>query len=663
MTTKKKLVQAAAGSGGRVLETAVEEVFSTYLYYGTGAGQIIANGIDLSGYGGLVWTKRRNSIQSNAFYDTERGVGKYLQSDQVAAQITNTQSLTAFRSDGFRVGTAVTSNDINDEYASWSFRKAPRFFDVVTYSGTGSAQNISHNLGVEPGCIIVKRTDLQESWQVYHNSLDASAPQSKYIYFNKSNSVLGSTTMWNNTAPTSTEFTVGVDNANISGGTYVAYLFAHDPLGPSGDGSDGLIACGGYTGLGANGPEVDIGWEPQFLLIKSATSGEYWRVFDTMRGISDDVSGQLSPSLTDPEDHSSAYSIRPMPNGFMLLGGSPYLNSAGNKYIYIAIRRGLMRTPTTGTEVFSPTAYTSDNLDNRLVDTGIITDAAIIKTRSDISGENPALASRLQNRWWLQTNTSGAQINDADGIMALSASIISSSPWSSMTGFGVGNDLTAKFNYGSNTMIAHAFRRAYGFFDVVLYSGNGTSQTVLHNLGSYPELIFVKRRDVSAQWSVFSASTGSGEYLALNSTQISNPSTTHWNATAPTDANFTVGANANTNASGGTYIAYLFASCPGVSKVGSYTGNGTSQTINCGFTTGARFVLIKRTDSTGDWYVWDTARGIVAGNDPHFSLNSNAIEIATDDSVDPDSSGFIVNQDAATNINVSSASYIFYAIA
>ena len=97
--------------------------------------------------------------------------------------------------------------------------------------------------------------------------------------------------------------------------------------------------------------------------------------------------------------------------------------------------------------------------------------------------------------------------------------------------------------------------------------------------------------------------------------------------------------------------------------MGNYTGNGSTQTINCGFTTGARFVLIKRTDSTGDWYVWDSARGIVAGNDPHLSLNTTTAEVTTNDSVDADSSGFIVNQLAATNVNVNAATYIFLAIA
>jgi hypothetical protein len=129
----------------------------------------------------------------------------------------------------------------------------------------------------------------------------------------------------------------------------------------------------------------------------------------------------------------------------------------------------------------------------------------------------------------------------------------------------------------------------------------------------------------------------------------------------PTSTEMELHANINSNTS--TYIAYLFASLDGVSKVGSYTGNGSSQNIACGFSNGARFVMIKRTDSTGDWYIWDTERGIVTGNDPHLSLNSTLAQVTSDDSIDPYSTGFTVNQVSATNINVSSGEYIFLAIA
>jgi hypothetical protein len=107
----------------------------------------------------------------------------------------------------------------------------------------------------------------------------------------------------------------------------------------------------------------------------------------------------------------------------------------------------------------------------------------------------------------------------------------------------------------------------------------------------------------------------------------------------------------------------LFATCAGVSKVGSYTGTATTKQINCGFTGGARFVLIKRTDATGDWYVWDSARGIIAGNDPYFVMNSIAAEETGTDYIDTYSLGFEISSSAPTGINESGGTYIFLAIA
>jgi hypothetical protein len=100
-----------------------------------------------------------------------------------------------------------------------------------------------------------------------------------------------------------------------------------------------------------------------------------------------------------------------------------------------------------------------------------------------------------------------------------------------------------------------------------------------------------------------------------------------------------------------------------VSKVGSYTGTATTQQINCNFNTGARFVLIKRTDSTGDWYVWDTARGIIAGNDPYLLLNSTAAEVTSTDYIDTYSAGFELSSTAPAAINASGGTFIFFAVA
>jgi hypothetical protein len=232
-------------------------------------------------------------------------------------------------------------------------------------------------------------------------------------------------------------------------------------------------------------------------------------------------------------------------------------------------------------------------------------------------------------------------------------------------GFGFANNTGYLDNFWSGYTVAYwNFRRAPGFFDEVCYTGTGVARTVSHNLGVAPELMIVKRRSGTAtNWRVYAAALGATKYLALDLTDAQATNTIVWNDTAPTSSVFTVGVAGAVNSSGDTFVNYLFASCPGVSKVGSYTGNGSSQTINCGFAAGARFVMIKRTDSTGDWYVWDTARGIVAGNDPHLSLNTTAAEVTTDDTIDTDSTGFVVNQVSATNVNVSSATYIYLAIA
>ena len=235
------------------------------------------------------------------------------------------------------------------------------------------------------------------------------------------------------------------------------------------------------------------------------------------------------------------------------------------------------------------------------------------------------------------------------------------------TGYKIGFNAADYFNQGGGSYVDYALQRAPGFFDEVCYTGNGVNgRTINHNLGVTPELMIMKNRS-SAGYNWFtwdkSADLSQANALLALSNAAGRPafSSGNLNSTVPTSTVFTIGGDSN--ASGNNYVTYLFASCPGVSMVGSYTGNGSSQTINCGFAAGARFVMIKRTDAAGDWFVWDTARGIVAANDPHLSLNTTAAEVTTDDSVDTNSSGFVVNQVAATNVNVNAATYIYLAIA
>jgi hypothetical protein len=209
------------------------------------------------------------------------------------------------------------------------------------------------------------------------------------------------------------------------------------------------------------------------------------------------------------------------------------------------------------------------------------------------------------------------------------------------------------------------FRRAPGFFDVVAYAGNDTARTIQHNLGVVPEMIWVKSRSAISNWSVLHSglNTAGNEYIRLNLSNAKDSNVAIWNGTVPTDTVFSVGASDQVNHSyqSATYIAYLFASLPGVSKVGSYTGTGSAFNVDCGFTSGARFVLIKKTNNVGDWGVFDTARGITDSTSPLLRLNTTNAE-ANFDYLDPYSGGFAHSGTNAT-FNTSGDTYIFLAIA
>jgi len=173
--------------------------------------------------------------------------------------------------------------------------------------------------------------------------------------------------------------------------------------------------------------------------------------------------------------------------------------------------------------------------------------------------------------------------------------------------------------------------------------------------------MIVKGRSIAEEWNVYYGVNTT--YLKLNSTDVAQTATTRWNDTSPTSSVFSLGTSNWVNGSGSTYVAYLFATCAGVSKVGSYTGNGSTQTINCGFTGGARFVFIKRTDSTGGWYTYDTARGMTTVTDPYLFLNTQGAQVATLGSVTTVSTGFALDAAVLAAINTNGGSYIFLAIA
>ena len=624
----------------------IEDVFSTFLYSGTGASQTITNGIDLSTKGGLTWIKGRSGATGHRFTDTARGVTKSLESNSTAAEATETTGLTAFGTTGFTIGADADYNTSSATYASWTFRKQPKMFDIATWTGTGSNTTIAHNLGAVPGCIIVKRTDTTADWAVYHRSL----ANTQYLVLNTTAAAATGATWWNSTTPTSAVFSVGTDaSVNASGGTYVAYIFAHDAGGFGLTGTDNVISCGSYAGTGAAGNTITLGYEPQWLMVKASSRTSTWTIVDNMRSFSETSGSSLFANNSNAEDTPLFFT--PTATGFKVYTTSFNANASGETYIYIAIRRGPMKVPTSGTSVYNALTRTGTEAVAQITGVGFAPDLVHSQTRNDAYGS--VFYDKLRGTGIsLLTFVNNAEASYSDTLTAFG-----------MDGYSADVDASVWLINKTVPYINHFFKRAPSFFDEVCYIGTGaTAQNITHNLGVAPELIIVKvRDDVDWSWIVYAGNAG--EYLLLDTVDPASSNTNVWANTAPTSSVFRVGNTGNANLSGKNLVAYLFATCAGVSKVFSYTGNGSSQTINCGFTGGARFVLIKRTDSTGDWYVWDSARGIVSGNDPHLSINSTATEVTTDDTIDTNSTGFVVNQDSATNVNVSSATYIGLAIA
>ena len=648
----KQLIQAAAGAagaGGAGLY--VDDVFSTFLYTGDNSvsTQTFNTGLDMSGEGGMIWFKSRSNSQVGRIIDTVRGTNESLiPSGDNSSGGLGSNGLT-FLSNGFSLGWTGGDLDAANDYVSWSFRKAPGFFDVVTYTGTGSARTVAHNLGSVPGMIFIKKTSGNDNWLVGHVGITLGSGR---LILNQTTSSSSSASLqyWNNTAATSTEFSVGTHGSvNANGATYVAYVFANDDASFGTDEDESIIKCGSYAGNGSSGQIIDLGFEAQWLMIKSYTrsgNGYGWTMADIMRDetIFADETGTSGGGFL-----STSPSVRASANGFHLLNGDSNFNESGESYIYMAIRRP-HKPPTAGTEVFKAVLYSGSGNAQSITGAGFAPDWVWSKDYG--ASNNGWYFDRLRGVYSLDSSGTGGEQDRSDFVDPLGQDGIDF-----VTG---GFDL----NRSGSSHVAQFIKRAPGFFDAVTYTGNGSAgRTIAHNLGSVPEMMIVKCRSNAEGWPIYHSAFGATKYIRLNSNSPVGTSNLFWNDTAPTSSVLTVGGYDEVNGSAKTYIAYLFATLPGISKVGSYTGTGNDINVDCGFSAGARYILLKRTDSSGDFFVYDSARGIVSGNDPYLLANSTAAQVAGTDYIDPLSSGFTVTSSAPTGLNASGGTYIFLAIA
>lgn len=601
------------GAGGITLP---QTVFATSLYTGTGAAQTINNGIDFT-QGGLVWTKSRSVALNNAFVDSVRGGDRLLLSNATDAEYTGIDGVQAFNANGYRIGTTANLSSSGSSFVGWSFRQAPKFFQIVTYVGDGtSGRQIPHTLGVAPGMMIVKRRDGVNNWAVYHRSL----ADQFYLILSATNQASGPTTVMFPGQPTASSFQVGNnDLVNTAGAQYVAYLFAHDP-----DTTNGIIQCGSFTTDASGNASVNLGWQPQFYLVKSATSVNNWLMVDATRGWASGQSAFLAPNLSNAE--STTVVGGPTATGFTV-STNPGASQTG---IFMAIRAPIFQGATRPQDAFATDNYTPSASGVQTRTVGVTPSLVWQKPR------NQAADHYLFDSVRGGGKTLGSNLTNAENDYASPA-----------THARISTNSYTDVNWGAGVSVSTwIFVRKPKFFDIVTYTGDGTSgRQIAHGLGVAPGMVIIKGRSNTFDWLVYHKDVGSSAALFLNTTAASFNSPNYFSNTAPTSTQFTLGTALTGNQAGQTYVAYLFAHDPdqsnGIVQCGSFTeGAGTGATVTLGWK--PQFLLVKPASNIGDWYLLDTSRGWISGNDSTLSANTSAAEASTDFGA-PTSTGFTFN--------------------
>ena len=646
--------------------------FNTVLYTGNGGTQSIST---LDFQPDLVWVKKRSSATSSdhQLNDSFRGVNKILYPNLTNAEDTaggvGSAYFNSFDSNGFTVGSSTYYNGSGETYVAWNFKAGGAAvantdgtinsqvsvnntlgFSIVSYSGNStSGATVGHGLDAAPDFVIIKSYNTVANWIVY----SSPTGNGKYLYLNSASGT--SSANWFDTSATTFTLNNTYGDANTSGRNYIAYNFASKP---------GFSKVGSYTGNGsASGPIVQTGFEPAFLMIKRTDVADNWILLDNKRSVSNPRTNTLFPNLNSAE-LTSGFSTDFLANGFQLKTSDNSMNSNGGTYIYMAFAAdGSTATPSLANS-FATDLYTGPGTPITIT-TGIPQDLVFNKSR------NASAAWRVSDTvrgpgYEVYASEANAQAFDANGI-----SVYGNTSYDIAGNWGG--------NFGSNSFVSYAWKaggtpsintdgtitsivsanQAAGF-SIVSYTAGGAAN-VGHGLNSAPELIITKNLDASEQWFVYSAATGTQNFLGLNTTSaVTSNSGTYTSVTNTTFTN-------NISGTSRTYINYCFTSISGYSKVGSYTGTSGSVTVSdVGFQ--PTFLLIKGATAGasfgGSWLIVDSARGDGGFNTAKFLLpNSSGVEFTNAVyGVTFTSNGFTIPSGSSVNLNTNNGTFIYLAI-
>jgi len=628
----------------------------------------------------FVWLKQRDATRDHYLEDSSRGAGKYIRPSTTDMEGTSAVSIQSFDTGGFTVGTGASYNSSGGDYVAWCLKanggttssntdgsvtstvqanQDAGFSIVKINSATGtSADTIGHGLSQAPEMIFWKTTSTTGNWSVYHSALG----NTKGLYLNLTNAETTSQYFWNNTSPTSSVFTAWGSEGN----SHIGYCF-HSV--------EGFSKFGSYVGNGStNGPIVETGFEPAFVMTKQTNTASNWVIVDNKRSTTNPRDKGLRPNTNDTESTvSNNLVVDFLSNGFQLKQTSGSNDNNGN-FIYMAFAADPDTEAPTVAKSFSTITYTGTGSTQSVEGLGFQPNLVWIKVRSAAGYAHVLFDSirgatkRIYPSETAAENSNGQLSSfDSDGFTFSGggSSNVSGQDMVAWSWKADDNEPTINTEGSIDSLVS---ANANAGFSIVKYEGNGTSgATIGHGLSAAPEMIIVKNLDGTYSWVVYNSTLGATKYLHLDASDAQQTTSLFFNDTNPSSTVFTLGTHAAVNASGNEIIAYCFHSVSSYSKIGSYSGNGGSNSIT-GLGFQPDFLLIKDSTSTGNWLMYDSLRTVSVGDNagtanarPYILANISGKENGvTSYNVNLDSDGFSINT-SSSELNSSGETYIYMA--
>ena len=613
MSIGDKLLKSAAAGGFTPSEN-----FGITLYTGD------SSTIDINTLGfqpDLIWTKCRDASYSNLLVDSTRGGGEDIRFNTSDAEATDA-NITC-DSDGYNLNWSSTAQNgfqaSGKLFVSYAWKanggttasnglgsitstvqaNADAGFSIVQYGGTGSAATIGHGLSSAPEIIFSKQKTGSTDWVA--GALDWT----KYLEPNDTPAFRSASSVWNNTAPSSTVFSVaGSGGSNTSGGTNIAYCF-HSV--------DSFSKIDSYEGNGDDyGTIVETGFEVSWILIKNVDSADNWVIFDNKRDTTNPREKILQANLDAVESTEAGAKVDFLANGFQLRGsggGIGQTNTSGETYLYMAFATDPDTEQPTLADSFNAIAYSGDGGTNNITGYGFKPNFIWTKVRN-ATGQWSLFDSVRGPLYRLATNTDGAGSSVANTLTSFDDD-----------GFTFGNEAG---NNSGETYIAYGFKanddvptineegtvdsivsvNANAGFSIVKFTtpaSPGSATRVGHGLSAAPDYIIVKRTDGTEDWYVYHTSMGLSKAVRLNSNIAEASSTNLWNTVSATVFNPSFTGTGDMEC-----IAYCWHSVTGYSSFGGYTGNATETTIATGFA--PDLVYTKNIDDVDNWRLYDSVR-------------------------------------------------------